>query len=106
MNNNCPKCKAVSNQKPTNTLIANVPRRTPAEVKRDKAEAEAAAAHSAKQVIATNTQKKFQVADYEDQLHQEDQALEKMAMRPDLNMAALGKAKVKISLNLLTCFNT
>ena len=91
---NRPKRKAVSNQKSTNTLIANVPRRTPAEVKRDKADAEAAAAHSAKEAIAANTQKKNQVADYEDQLRQEDQALEKMVMQPDLNIAASGKPMI------------
>ena len=103
--NSRPKRKAVSNRKPTKTLIANVPRRTPAEVKRDKAEAEAAAALSAKEVMATNTHKKVQVAEYEDKLRQEEQALEKTAMRPDLNMAASGKGKVKLSLNRLTSFN-
>jgi hypothetical protein len=89
-----PKRAAVSKRQSTNTLLANVPRRTPAEVQKAKADAAAAAA----QVAATKVQKKNEIADLEDRLRKEDVARDKVATRPDLQKPKSVKNKVLLFL--------
>lgn len=83
-----PRRAAVTKRQPTNTLLANVTRRTPAEVKQAKSDAIAAATEAERQMVATKVQKKNQIADQEDRLRKEDLAREKIAMRPDLQSAS------------------
>ena len=92
-----PKRAAVSNRQSTNTLLANVTRRTPAEVAKAKSDARVAAA----QVAATKAQKKNQIADLEDHLREEDIARDKVATRPDLQKPNLQSVKKKVPLLFL-----
>jgi hypothetical protein len=94
MKKNRPQRAAVSNRVSTNILLANVTRRTPAEVAKAKSDATAAAA----QVAATKVQKKNQIADLEDRLRKEDVARDKVATRPDLQKPKSVKNKVLLFL--------
>ncbi|KAF8803015.1 hypothetical protein BYT27DRAFT_7305696 [Phlegmacium glaucopus] len=79
-----PKRNAVTNRKPTNALLDNTTRQTPAEVKRDKAEAAATAAQASELTAINNAAKKTRVASHEDRLRKQDEARQKVVTRPDL----------------------
>ncbi|KAF8811059.1 hypothetical protein BYT27DRAFT_7253190 [Phlegmacium glaucopus] len=95
-----PKRTAVLNRIPTTILANKQTRRTPAEVKRNKAaaEKEAAMAASAEKTVASIQQAK--IAAIEDHLRKEDRWNEAHSVRPDLVKASVAKSQSMLQVHL------
>ncbi|KAF8797786.1 hypothetical protein BYT27DRAFT_7343964 [Phlegmacium glaucopus] len=83
-----PKHDAVANRLPTDTLIDNKTRRSSAQVKKDQQAQIVAKAATVESTKIAKSQQQARVAHLEDKLRKEDQLMEELAIRPDLQVKA------------------